>query len=75
MTWHLYPENEPKAFGNYLVTLDSIYGNRIVTSAWHIGGRWYTDDKENRFKMHHQLDGSVVAWAELPEPFRRIDDE
>ena len=61
MEWHLYPESLPiKDFDWYLITITRNDNKKLVRTGYSIGGKFYNEGT---------LIKSVVAWAELPEPY------
>lgn len=60
--WHPYPEEKPSELtGDYLVT-EICEKKRDITIDWYINPKKQFFDEDNRV--------SVVAWAELPEPYK-----
>ena len=60
--WHKYPEEKPKCTDEYLVTINCGYFNTTSTSNW----------KDGKFQKHENKPGrigSIVAWAEMPDPY------
>ena len=65
--WHPYPETSPDQkddYRDFLLTIDAGYGPFITIDQWLSVGCW------DRF-----LDKDVIAWAELPEPYKPEDKE
>lgn len=63
--WHPYPEEKPKINVDYLVTYKGIgYGIRVGFDGWQTNESWAS------FK-----DDEVIAWAELPEPYKSKDEK
>lgn len=61
VVWHPYPEEKPTRRGNYLVTLNVGGGKKMIcTLCSPQTGDFNTD--------------SVLAWAELPEPYKEEDE-
>ena len=59
--WHPYPENKPNMLvGDYLVT--DIYNKKREVSLYF----WYS--LKNKF-LEEDI-ASVIAWAEMPEPYK-----
>lgn len=63
-TWHPYPEDVPDMDKGYLVTIQNKIGQFYTTmDFWDKEGFVYRDK-------------NVLAWAELPEPYRpEVNDE
>ena len=61
--WHKYPEDKPKEYDEYLVTVNCGYFNLTETSTWKDG--LFTDYENEPNKMC-----SIIAWAEKPEPYK-----
>lgn len=60
--WHPYPEEKPSELtGDYLVT-EICEKKRDITIDWYINPKKQFFDEDKRV--------SVVAWAELPEPYK-----
>ena len=62
IVWYKYPEEKPKRVDEYLVTVECGYFKTTSTSIW----------KNNKFKHYVNETGrigSIVAWAEMPEPY------
>ena len=60
--WHPYPKDKPKCVDEYVVTVHCGYFKITSTSIW----------KNNKFENYENEPGrigSIVAWAELPEPY------
>ena len=57
--WNTYPEKKPSESNVYLVTYKGFLGNLVKLFWWQL--------EELKFDM---LDKSVIAWAELPEPYK-----
>lgn len=62
--WHKYPEEKPQKESKYLVTMKLVTkGTKyIIINDYVIGKR----------KYFFNCDSSVIAWAELPEPYEEI---
>lgn len=56
--WHPYPEDVPDIDKGYLVTIKNKIGQRYTT----------TDFWEKEGFIFRDI--SIIAWAELPEPYR-----
>ena len=54
--WHKYPEDRPKKDGSYLITTIYSHIPEVIS--------------ENYENGEFNLDAFVVAWAELPEPYK-----
>lgn len=61
--WHPYPKEKPKCADEYLVTINCGYFNTTSTSDWKEGK--FTD-----YENEPQKIGSIIAWAEMPEPYK-----
>ena len=59
--WHPYNEEKPYEFGYYLSTVE--YQKKISISISY----WFNDTRE----FFNEDDKQVLAWAELPEPYKR----
>ena len=59
--WHPYPETKPTKKDRYLINLDDGNGHQYITIA-----TFYKDT----FWENGAIDHIVIAWAELPEPYR-----
>ena len=60
--WHPYPENKPTeedAYKDFLLTIDAGLGPFVTKGQWLSVGCWDA-----------YLDIEVLAWAELPEPYK-----
>lgn len=62
VNWHPYPKERPAKHETYLVTVESVWGNRYVAFDFY-RGRW---DNFSRI---------VIAWAELPEPYEQEGED
>lgn len=61
--WKLYPKDMPDSGESYLVTVEDEHGFRYVGTAVYMNLTGWLVDK-------------VIAWAELPEPYRQeVKDE
>lgn len=60
--WHPYPETKPTKKDRYLINLDDGNGHQYITIA-----TFYKDT----FWESGAIDHIVSAWAELPEPYNR----
>ena len=65
--WHKYPNEKPKEVDEYLVTVNCGYFNITSTSNWKNGH--FTDYENEPGKI-----GSIIAWAEMPEPYGETDN-
>ena len=66
VNWMPYPENKPTEedeFKEFLVTIDCGLGQFVTTDQWLSVGCWDA-----------YLDRDVLAWAEMPEPYRPAGD-
>lgn len=61
VNWHPYPEEKPTKKDRYLISLDDGNGHQYITIA-----AFYKDI----FWGSGVIDHIVIAWAELPEPYR-----
>lgn len=75
--WHPYPKEKPKKSGRYLVTIVSEFmGKRVTTDDFYD----YKELLENynrgpRYYWYYH-NGEVIAWAELPEPYKsEVNDD
>lgn len=59
--WHPYPQEKPKADGYYNVTLDI-----KCTATAHYNPK----NDEWRGDIFWVRNGCIIAWAELPEPYK-----
>lgn len=59
--WHPYPEEKPKKEGNYLTTVGLLRENYINMDFY------YITEKREYFAYSNPL---VIAWAEMPEPYK-----
>ena len=65
IVWHKYPQEKPKKDDEYLVPVK--VGDEIFTSST----RWI--DSIGIFRL--MWDGRILAWAELPDPYKEDCDE
>ena len=61
--WYKYPEEKSKVADEYLITVSCDFFN-ITTSAIWENGRFVDNEEEQ-----NEID-SVIAWAEMPEPYK-----
>lgn len=61
--WHPYPKEKPSKSGDFLVTVKKVECEIVMT-------RFYNDWAE-KFNFN---DKQILAWAELPEPYRHEGD-
>ena len=66
--WHGYPSERPEKADEYLVTVSCGYFNITSASVWKDGH--FTDYEDEPGKI-----GSIIAWAEMPEPYEENYDE
>lgn len=57
--WISVDKRLPKNAGDRVVTARDMYGARRVGVGYYIKGHWV-----------HYLDGTVIAWANLPRAYR-----
>ena len=57
--WHPYPQEKPIKSGQYLVTVEDTYN--VIDFADYL-----SYDKQ----FLNEIDEYVIAWAELPEPYK-----
>lgn len=60
--WYPFPQEKPKVADEYLVTVTCGYFNISSTSTW-------KDGKFTDYESEPQKIGSIIAWAEMPEPY------
>ena len=60
--WYPFPQEKPKVADEYLVTVTCGYFNISSTSTW-------KDGKFTDYENEPQKIGSIIAWAEMPEPY------
>ena len=60
--WYPFPQEKPKVADEYLVTVNCGYFNITSTSNWKNGR--FTDYENEPGRI-----GSIIAWAEMPEPY------
>ena len=60
--WNPYPKEKPKFSDEYLVTVNCGYFNTTSASNW-------KDGKFTDYENEPQKIGSIIAWAEMPEPY------
>ena len=60
--WYKYPNKKPEKTDEYLVTVSCGYFNITSSSVWENGR--FTDYENEPGKI-----GSIVAWADLPDPY------
>ena len=60
--WNPFPENTPEKGKMYLVTVEWAGKNEVETAE-------YTQGFESKWATF--LEGEVIAWAELPEPYEK----
>lgn len=65
--WHKYPNEKPKEVDKYLVTVNCGFFNITSTSNWESGH--FTDYENEPGKI-----GSIIAWVEMPEPYKEVQD-
>lgn len=63
VVWHKYPEDKPNEKDTYIVTLK--FGKDLLTSTTD----WIPE--QNTF---WDFGDSVVAWAEMPEPYKEVKE-
>ena len=63
--WHPYPEEKPSATDAYYLVTTNYGGKLKVMTSWWI-------DSQYRFGV---VEDRVLAWAELPEPYRRENED
>lgn len=61
IVWHPYPEEKPSATDAYYLVTTNYGGKLKVMTSWWI-------DSQYRFGV---VEDRVLAWAELPEPYRK----
>ena len=61
INWHPYPEEKPTKKNRYLINIDDGNAQQCSTIA-----TFYKDT----FWENGAIDHIVIAWAELPEPYR-----
>lgn len=66
--WHKYPNKKPERADEYLVTVSCGYFNITSSSVWKNGH--FTDYEDEPGKI-----GSIIAWAEMPDPYEENYDE
>ena len=66
--WYPFPQEKPKEVNEYLVTVNCGYFNITSTSNWKDGH--FTDYENEPGKI-----GSIIAWAEMPEPYEGDNHE
>lgn len=65
--WHPYPEEKPTKKDRYLISIDDGNGHQYITIA-----TLYKDI----FWESGVIDHIVIAWADLPEPYRpEVNDD
>lgn len=64
--WHPYPDEKPTKKDRYLINIDDGNGHKYITIA-----TFYKDT----FWENGAIDHIVIAWAELPEPYRPPEPE
>ena len=65
--WYKYPEEKPKEVDEYLVTVNCGFFNVTSTSTWK--NEQFTDYENEPGRI-----GSIIAWAEMPEPYGETDN-
>lgn len=63
--WHPYPQEKPSEYGRYIVTVRTFHNNEEKTF-------FVTFDA---FELGYFWQSGVIAWAELPEPYKEANDE
>lgn len=66
--WYRYPEEKPKVVDEYLITVNCGFFNITTSAIWENGH--FVDNEEEQNKI-----GSVIAWAEMPEPYQEVSNE
>ena len=62
-SFHPYPQEKPPRYGWYNVTLDDNGRLEVYTSFYSKGGFvWFYDN-------------NIIAWAELPKPYKKEDEK
>lgn len=64
--WHKYPEETPGYYGDYLITYTIPVKSPENRTEVTYFDRWTDGNCWDVFK-----DKDVIAWAELPEPYKR----
>ena len=68
--WHKYPEETPRYYGDYLITYTVPIKSSKNRAEVTYFDRWTDSNCWDVFK-----DREVIAWAELPEPYKEMEDE
>lgn len=63
--WHSYPDEKPSIYGAYLSTVAIKKKRSVSISLW----------LPSTDRFFNEGDHSIIAWAELPEPYREEDYE
>ena len=61
--WHPYPKEKPKIVDEYIVTINYGYFKATSSAIWKKGR--FVDNEEYQNNI-----GSIIAWAEMPEPYK-----
>ena len=61
--WHKYPEDKPKEVDEYLVTVNCGYFYITSTAIW-------KDEKFTDYENELGRINSIVAWSEMPAPYK-----